>query len=453
MRATVNTRETPRALPKKPALVEANGKAHSTVVGGSNAGLRLRCSASRVEEAKAGRSTNKWADRGTVLHHVIEEALRDDLETATIVRKWDGVSVGPDGTVQLDDIVHTIDLTAELLRQKIAPAIAYFDDVVPQSAKLFLEKKIGLYVPETTPHAESDEIFDAGFEIVDGAFGTGDVIATKLKAPVDEQGRPRYLPGVIDWKFGDGVMVPAADNDQMRFYLVGAIMHGWLPIVPEYVAHIFQPADSLHEDEFGSMAVYTLEDLVRFNRDLKDAIAQPPVHVTGAHCAKCNGRLTCKAFNDLLTTAVVTDVPGMTADELAQQLRLLPAYAKFIEDIKAAALRNAQAGVDIPGYALEPALGNSDWNDAAKAERALALKGVGVHERRVVKTVSPTQALKLLKDLGTPEKEVERFKKTHIYRPNNGEKLVAVKDGDKGNGNPRAAMKRLGAALAARGLS
>jgi len=446
----VNTRETPRAVPAKPAkLTVVKDGAHSTVVGGSTAGLRLACTASRLEENRAGRSTNKWADRGTALHHIMEEALLEDMDHAAVLRAWAGVSIGPEGKVQLpdSDMVFTIDITADLLKTKVQPALDYFDKIMHPSAKFLVEQKVGFFVPDDVPDVGYDDIRDASFESVDGAFGTADVTAKKLLDPKSN----RYLPGVLDWKFGDGYLVPAENNDQMRFYLVGAIMTGILPVVPEYVAHIFQPADSMHPDEFGSSAVYTLEDLVRFNNELADAIKADPVHTVGAHCAKCNGRMVCKAFQDTLTTAVMTDVPGMSAKDLAQQLRLLGAYKKFIEDVAAAALRNAQAGVDIPGYVLEPAQGNSAWRDGEKAERALGRLGLGVHDRRVVTTVSPTQALKLLGNLGTGERELERFKKQHIFRPDNGEKLVVDKGEGKGNGNPRGAMKRLAAALEARG--
>lgn len=445
MRATViNTKDTPVAPPKHaPTLTVTNDGAHSTVVGGSTAGLRLACSASRIEERKAGRSTNRYADRGTALHHIVEEALVDDMSDREVLGAWSGVSIGPDGKVQIpdSDMVHTIDIDADLLKAKVLPALAYFDVTVPRHAKFWIEQKVGLYFPD----AETNFAVPVGsdFEEIAGAFGTADVTF------VDRHSR---RAGVIDWKFGDGIIVPAEDNDQMRFYLVGAIMHGLLPIQQEYEAHIFQPADSMHPDEYGSKGVYTLDDLVRFSRELADAMKAEPVHNVGPHCAKCNGRMVCAAFQDTLTTAVMTDVPGMSAKDLAQQLRLLPAVAKFIEDVKAAALRNAQAGVDIPGYGLEPSLGNSAWRDEDKAERALALRGIGVSDRRVVKTISPTQAVKLLTPL-LNEKELDRFKNTHIFRPDTGQKLVPVKDGERGNGNPIAALKRLGKAIVARGLA
>jgi hypothetical protein len=432
----VNTRETPVALPTKPMLTEQGGKLHSTVVGGSTAGIRLNCNASRVEEQKAHRDTNVYADRGTALHHVVERAINEDLTDVEVLRQFTGVAV------KLDDMVHTIDLTAELLSAKVLPALAYLDDVVPRKAKLHVESKLGLFIPADKPHRFGAAMGEHGFETVEGAFGTGDIVADEMAAPGD-----RWLPGVLDWKFGDGIMVSAEDNDQMRFYLVGAIMHGWLPVVPEYVAHIFQPADSRQPEEYGSMAVYSLDDLVRFSRDLAAAIDGPVVYNPGPWCARCKGKLTCGPYNDMLTMAVNTDIPGMTAKQLAQMLRLVPAFTKFIEDVKAAALRNAQQGVDIPGFKLEPALGNSAWRDEDKAWTALGRMGLAADVRTVKKTISPTQAVKELGKLGTEKKALERFTKTHIHRPENGEKLVPAKTEEEALG----AVKRLAKVLKARG--
>lgn len=428
----VNTRETNVALPSKPTLVEHSGKAHSTVVGGSTAGIRLLCNGSMVEEKKSPKSTNVWADRGTALHHVVEAAIREDLSDAKVLRQFTG------NAIKLDDMVHTIDITDKLLREKALPALRYFDETVG-NAKFQLEAKVGMYFPETMPEDECEELRALGFLEIPGAFGTGDVFFTgKVRA------------GGIDWKFGDGILVSAHDNNQGRFYLTCGIMNGVLPVQDEYEFHIFQPTESGDWTTWteNSVGKYTLADLVRFNNDLHDAITAETVYNAGEHCSKCNGRITCAAYQSMLTTAINTDIPGMSAQQLAQQLRLLPAYAKFISDVKAAALRNAQAGVEIPGFKLETALGNSAWRDEQAAVGALARKGVPVDVRIVKKVISPTQALKALKEIATPEKEIERFTKTHIHRPENGETLVPAKAEEEAT----SSIKRLGKALKARGL-
>jgi hypothetical protein len=428
----VNTRETNLPLPAKPTVIVHNGEAHSRVVGGSSAKIRLLCNASRVEEEKSPRSTNVWADRGTALHHVVEVALTEDLTNVQVLRQFTGVAI------KQDDMVHTIDLTADLLKQKVLPALAYFDATVPGDADFWIERKLPMLLPDAVGGLpDATELMR--FDNVAGGFGTGDVFFASRKT-----GRA----GVIDWKFGDGIMVPAEDNDQMRFYLVLGIMAGLLPVQEEYEAHIFQPADSREPEEFGSVGIYKFEDLVRFNRDLYDAVTSPVVYNPGEHCARCNGRITCKAFSQMLTLAVETDVPDMSAKQLASALKMIPGMEAWIKDVKAAALRNAQTGVDIPGFKLEQALGNSAWVDEAAALRAMASKGVPADVRQVKVAISPTQALKCLAEIGTGKKEIERFTKTHIFRPENGERLVAAKREEEA----KSSIKKLATALKARGL-
>lgn len=395
--------------------------AHSAVVGGSTAEVTLLCNASRIEREKAPRETNAYADRGTALHHVVEQAITADLTDDEVLKQFTGVAI------KLPGMIHTIDLTAELLTAKVLPALGYLDTVVPRTADLKVELKIGMRGTEGSDFAH-----------VEGAFGIGDVLF---------EDRDNGRAGGIDWKFGDGIMVSAENNDQARFYLTAAIMSGWLPIQEEYEFHIFQPAESRDPADYGSMAVYRLDDLVRFSRDLADAINGPIVYNPGGHCARCKGKLTCKAYQAMITTAVETDVAGLSGQELAKMLKLVPSLAAFATEVKAAALRNAQLGVEIPGFALEPALGNSAWRDEDAAWKALGRMGLAADERTVAKTISPTQAVVELKKLGTEVKQLERFSKTHIFRPDNGERLVEAKN----EAQAKGAVKRLAEALKARG--
>lgn len=434
----VNSRNTNAAVAKrKPKLTVLNGGAHSNVVGGSTAKIRLECAGSMREERKSPRTTNVWADRGTALHHVVETALNEDLTDAKVLREFTGVAL------KIEDMVHTIDLTADLLRAKVLPALRYFDETLPKDATYFIERKIGMVADKKVSLPRT-----VSFEDIADAFGTGDVFFASYKT-----GRA----GAIDWKFGDGIMVDAADNDQGRFYLCLGILNGLLPVQDEYEFHIFQPVEGGDWDAWtkNSKAVYTLKELQAFNRDLADAVhaakEENPVYNPGEHCAKCNGRITCKAFMAMQTLAIETDVEGMSGQQLARALDIIPAMNAWIKDIKSAALRNAQNGVHIPTWMLESSLGDSEWVDAMAAVRALGRKGVPANVRMVAKPISPTQAIKHLKDIGTPEVEIERFKGTHVQRPNNGEKLVKAK----GDAKVAGTVARLGAAvkaMKARGL-
>lgn len=408
--------------------------AHSSVVGGSTAGIRLACNASRLEDQKVPRESSTYADRGTALHHVVEQAINGDLTDDEVLAQFTGVAISKTTSPKLKDMVHTIDLTAELLTAKVLPALAYLDEVVPRDARLDVEK----HVPMTWSMNMVEHRDIIGMTGIVGASGTGDIFFDYA---------PDGRAGVIDWKFGDGIMVSAENNDQMRFYLVLGIMNGLLPVQDEYEAHIFQPAESREPADYGSMAIYRLDDLVRFSRDLADAINGPIVYNFGEHCAKCKGKLTCPLYQSKIRSVIETDVAGLSGQELAKMLKLVPSLMAFATEVKAAALRNAQLGVEIPGYALEPALGNSAWRDEDSAWKALGRMGLAADERTVKKTVSPTAAMTMLKRIGTEVKQMERFSKTHIFRPDNGERLVEASSESEAKG----AVKRLAEAMKARG--
>lgn len=409
-----------RANVAKRVAVKEDG-AHSSVVGGSTAKLRRKCPKSIDEERHYPRETSIFADTGTALHKVMEEALRDCLTFPEVLANYDGVVIR-ESEMQFD-----VDLTADLLHAKIKPALEYFDEQVPITARHWLERKMHLtaYIPE--------------------GKGTGDVVFDDTK----HSGRA----GVLDWKFGDGWIVEAEDNDQGRFYICAAILSGYLPDnLPEYEFHIFQPAAKLEPHQYGKKAVYKADDLWDFLDDLTDAIdlwrSGNAKHNPGDHCAMCKGKLGCPAYRQLLTTAVATDIPSMTTADLAKHLDTVPGILSWVKDLQAAAFRNAQAGLTVPGWTLEPALGNHTWKDEKSAANALGRLGLSDKERTKKSVISAPQALEALRKLGVPEREFERFKQRHVHRLNNGERLVRAKPGAATGG----ALERLGNALSARGL-
>lgn len=406
------TRAAVRTLRKK-------NNAHSTVVGGSTASLVLKCSGSIIETQYAPvEEWKSWSARGSALHTIVEEALRDDLSPHQI---YDGF-VG----VEMEQIA----ITAELIASKILPALDFFDSTVPQNADVHVEIKVDFPGYKW----ENDALPN-----INGAFGTGDVFFS-----CDETNRH----GGIDWKFGDGHIVEAKDNDQGKFYLCGAIAGGWLPIVEEYEFWIFQPSPMLATDQVAKKAIYTLGELVDFAWDLHDAVTGAPTYETGEHCKWCKGKLTCAPYNELITTAVKTDVGKLSTQDLAKMLEMVPGILAFCGEVKTAALRNAHDGLTIPGWTLVDAEGDRVFKDEQAALGALSRLGLGRKETVSPKAISAPQALALLRKMSTPEKEVLRFEKRHIERPDNGKRLVKAAPG----ADTRGAMERLGAAMKARGL-
>ena len=375
------------------------------MVGGSNAKLRRLCSASRVEETKVPRDTSIWADTGTALHHIVEWALRGDHTDDEVLKEWTGVPV------KIDDMAYTVDITPEHLHDKVLPALEFVDNL-GEDMTVYVERKVSFR--RANAHTVQ------GFEEIEGAFGTADLLF------YDDT-----RAGGLDNKFGDGRIVKADDNDQCRFYLCGAIMNGLLPIRDEYEFWIFQPAASLDPSEYASKGVYTLDDLIAFNGDLAAAILEEPKHNPGSHCADCKGKMVCPAYQKFLAGVIPSDVEGMSTRDLAQALEMVSSVRKWADEVERAALRNAETGHPVPGWGLMPAEGRTDWRDDRAAWNALGRLGIDAKARTVSKTVSPAQALKLLKKAGVEDKQRDRFMTTHSFRPDRGQKLVKLKEHEK----------------------
>ena len=153
---------------------------HSNIVGGSTAKRVINCPASvKLVQQMPPQAESEHAARGTLLHNVIAELLEFDKKPAQCL-----------GAQYKDQI-----LTPELLDEKIIPALALLDEVDP-------EKQME-YMVETR----------VGFgDFLPGVFGSTDLLGRKGKRAI-----------VLDWKFGDGVLVDAEENPQLLFYAAAAM--------------------------------------------------------------------------------------------------------------------------------------------------------------------------------------------------------------------------------------
>lgn len=361
---------------------------HSNVVGGSTAALRRICNGSiDLSQGLPAEGWNAYAAEGSALHHIVEAAIRQNLADEDVLMQ------------HAESDREGVRITRDHLVNKALPALEWFEREVPLSAKIFLEKEVDF------------------LGLIEGAFGTSDVIFDDTAS----SGRC----GLVDWKFGDGYVVSASENDQMRFYLAGAIHTGLLPAgLDQYEAWIFQPAAKLQPEQYASQGLYSWDDLQHFVQDLKNAVEGERRFVSGDHCRWCKAKTRCDAYKKMLSADVDTDIATVGANEMAHMLNRIPAIEAYIAELKAAAFRNAQNGIQIPGYALETALGNRAWKDADSAWGALGRMGLAADQRTVKTVISPTVAEKLLKKLDTPKPKLEKFMKLHVHRPENGEKLI-----------------------------
>lgn len=170
---------------------------HSDIIGGSTAGQRVNCPGSYALEKKIPKGpSSEYADQGSVLHAAMEMMLVSvDFDSDNYEKEYADFLAGIVG--QHFEYDEAFAITPELVNTKIVPAWAAFVEICNEYdiVDWFIEARVSLA------------------SIIPGAFGTVDVLA------IDSEGRMH----VIDWKFGDGVVVPVEGNMQLTFYAACAL--------------------------------------------------------------------------------------------------------------------------------------------------------------------------------------------------------------------------------------
>lgn len=316
--------------------------AHSKIVGGSTASRVINCPGSVALTAKMPpQAYSKYAAEGTMLHNVI----------AAII----------DGKIPQS-------ITEELHDTKIMPALALLDEVDPnKDMELAVEVRV-----------------DFG-DFIPGVFGSVDVLGKIGKRAV-----------IIDWKFGDGVIVEAEENMQLMFYAAAARRsQPWaFEGVTEVELVIIQPP-------MIKRWVTTRARISRFEDQLFDAVQQavkPDAALkSGEHCRWCTAKPVCPILTGAVDRAVKVQFDALDKQQISiylQQADLLDSWIAGLRELAQRALDNGQV---IPGYKLVAKRGTRKWLDEDKARAALI--EAGLKDPDVTTLVSPAVAEKKLKKL------------------------------------------------------
>lgn len=370
-----------------------------------------------VEAQYREETTSEYAQEGTDLHSAMEWLLLEGEEPETVADRTFGKT----------------HITPTLFSEAILPAMEEFDR--------YLDRVLD----------EDGEEMDFKVEVrgeipgVPGAFGTTDIAGRTSK---------RLL--IWDWKFGAGVKVGAEDNKQGKFYgrALCYTLQDWLgfPLDPDTNQFdknlridiaICQPRIGDGEVDIWTTSYGELEafrmDLVRA---MAEALGDNPTFRQGDHCRWCEAKHICPAKQQLMTRvleridngaehaadATDTDIEDVsvsaavmhavttefTPDDLAEWLREADEVEEWAKGVRSLARSELDAGREVTGKALDQRLGNASWtDDEDKIDARLGRYGLSVSERRVVNTISPTVARKLLKG---DEKHAALLEKV-IHRP------------------------------------
>lgn len=325
---------------------------HSTIVGGSTAKRVIACPASvKLCQKMPPQAESEHAARGTLLHNVMAELLEFDKTPAQM----------------LGATYKKQTLTQELIDEKVIPALALLDEVDPdRQMEYMVETRVEFY------------------EFLPGVFGSTDLL-----------GRLGSRAVVLDWKFGDGVLVDAVENPQLLFYAAAAMR-------TEAAKWVFEGAAEIELVIVQPPAirrwVTDKARVISFEQELAKAvkIAQQDnaTFALGDHCRWCTAKPICPQMNGEVDRALKTQLSALPAEQISTMLGQADRLEDFVKDLRALAFQMLDSGHKVPGYKLVAKRGTRQWLDQTKAAQWMLDNGVPPFKQEII---SPAQAEKALK--------------------------------------------------------
>jgi hypothetical protein len=329
--------------------------AHSNIVGGSTAKRVIACPGSvALVQKMPPKPSSKYADEGTLLHHVIAAVL----ETGKPPEDF------------LGTVYNGVELTEDRLERKLLPALAALDEIDPDKMMEYdVEKVVGFG------------------HVLPGVFGSADLV-----------GRIGDRGILVDWKFGDGVAVEAEENPQALFYIAAA-MH------TTTTAWAFRDAAAIDvyivQPPYVKKWTTDIARVKRFEAELVLAVRaaeQPDAPLkTGDHCRWCAAKSVCPLVTGAVERADRAALKTVNVDDLAAALDKIETLEGWIKDAREMAQTLLENGVDVPGYKLVAKRATRQWVDEDVALTALTEAGLNASDALLTELRSPAQIEKMLK--------------------------------------------------------
>jgi hypothetical protein len=294
---------------------------------------------------------------------------------------------------------------------------------------------------KTHTAAVTDEMWEAANLYCDYVRGMLDEYS-ELHSEVKVEAIPKLVSGtcdtlvlqkfgvmrVIDFKYGEGVLVSPYENIQCVAYALGALnkYKKWYPVSVEI--HIVQP----RARQGDIIKVWAIEDPIEFKHqwtsELESIIAKcradNPEFIPGDHCSFCKGKQDCPALQKTAKDIIKMDPTAIETIDIDQLLYFAdraPAVRKFLAAVEAELMARAHSGQQIPGRKLVESLSDRMW----KAEGPVIelCEKMGVEDYYTTpKLISPAQ---LEKKLG---KDGKKLVADLTVREQRGKNLVVDKD-------------------------
>ena len=307
----------------------------------------LACPPSAKLCAKVPDESSTYALEGTDCHelcaYLVEKALGRDVQDPT-----------EDLTFYNGEMQNCAEEYCEYVLQQLEEARQYCPD-----PRVFIEQRLDFS------------------RWVENGFGTGDCVIVA-----------DHLLQIIDYKHGIGVLVNADHNSQMMCYALGALeAFGDLYDIDQVTMTIFQP----RRDNISTWTI-SKADLLQW----ADTVLAPTAKLAyegkgefkaGAHCQFCKVKATCRKRAEYNLELAKYDfaMPDTLDDlEIASILGKVDQLISWGNDIKAYALKKAQAGTEFRGWKVVEGRSNRKYTDEAAVVAAVQNAGYDPYEQKLL---------------------------------------------------------------------
>ena len=346
---------------------------------------KMLCPGSHLLQAGAPDNTSVYAAEGTAAHQVLTWALQYNTQASAFIGRY--IDVAP---------AYTIEVTAEMA-EHVQVCVDYCRDVCGEWGVMLVDQRVNYARFLDVP--------------ADDAWGTADVIILLGEEII-----------VVDFKYGQGVAVEAANNPQMSLYALGAL-DGY-SMAGDFIRArlvISQPRVRRAPSEWDT----TVEALIDWadthaRRTVADCITaafggavEEYLNPGEKQCKFCRAKATCPALRAEVGRTISGSDISMSAEEFeilpadsttgADELAACLSKVDMIEDwckaIRAEAEKRLLAGDEVPGYKVVAGKrGARQWIDAAAVEEYLRKTlRLTIEQAYDLKLISPTSAEKLKK--------------------------------------------------------
>lgn len=316
----------------------------------------IHCPPSAKINAEAPESTSVYAEEGTIAHMLCEEYTRAFFSDA---------EVDPDIELAARDALAALGekypgAKLDSFDKMSDYAMQYRDHIADIADSLS---------PNGNPYVVLERKLDMG-EWAPGCFGTSDCIVIGGSTLA-----------VVDFKYGQGVVVSADHNPQMMTYALGALSaYDMIYDIQKVEMYIIQPRIASEP----SYCVMPVEELRTWATDVLAPAAKLAAEgkgefSSGSWCKFCAIAGNCRARAERYTKELADKrkTSPLSNAEVAEAITIGDGLAEWLKDIQGYALKQCLAGVDIPGYkAIAGRLGNRNWSNAEKAFNTMIESGI-----------------------------------------------------------------------------